>query len=291
MNILPCAPSLRALRLDFDGHAAKRLEEPLSGPIPLSKLLSLTLSWTEARDDRAGYFLSVASRISQSLRVPALRSFHLRFQYDGLSRFSPDKGVRFFPVDLSTDSVRELSFSITGSLEEHVVTIYGCCFSEIDHLCAEETELLDPIQSQVEQFIVSFVSQFPSATNFNLRASRFTENISNLDALLELRELHVYGAYEALSFLPKIVRVLEQCESSNLREVFLHVRHDLREVFLRVWDLDDLYYKKDQRGCNPGCIARLISEQLFGRTVISVIETTSADAGDDGASDFSDYEG
>ena len=206
IRALHCAPNLVNLILDGWGLGPKATVDVVS----LLRLTSLTLEVINGELGVTSNIIVGVERLSRCLRIPALQSFHLRFKYEKLEKFSYTSKVAFFPCDVSMPNLCELSFSLlVESPEGHLY--------------------LSDQQKNVDSFVDALLSQFTTVEIFNLRASQYTNAIELLDNDLyhRLRRFHVYGGYETLAFLPKAIDALKRAERSNLQEIWLHIRRDL----------------------------------------------------------------
>jgi hypothetical protein len=266
---LQSATFLVVLILDFGGDelSSKAIEGLQEISLPLLEVLSISCNDNDKGCYECNSLPLLVDLFTEKLRVPALRSFSTHFKYEDLSSFTK-YNPSFFPQDLPMDNVQEVSFSITGthirvqSKEAYKCESYTWAQEERDR----EEDYVKEVQTEVADFIPLFLSRFPSAKSFTLRASRYTEDVT-FESMMKLQELHVYGGYDAVSFLPKIIDTLAETEDRNLREVYLHIRHDLKAI-----NYPDEDSKRKE--CVPRLLTKLVLEQVVGKTVISVLETS-----------------
>lgn len=244
-------------------QTARRLETLVLHGVPyppddhtflMPRLASLTVRVEREKDIR-GSCLDEVARFTRNFRAPALVVFHLHFNYDDLQKFLPDVGVQFFPTDIPMDHVQDVSFGLTGHWYDE--------------------SYFDTARNDVEKFIPSFLSRFPSLEGFTLHATDFIKSLSSFEPILSLRRFHVYGIHDELAFLPQVINALKNSDAADikLREVYLHARHNLKS-------LDDWRIRERRLYHEPHLETKLVLEHRIGKTVISVMETTDLRQGE-----------
>lgn len=257
-SALQSAPRLTALVLGDWGLWEPPSDDDLQeDTVILPYLTSLSMSYFDesgkgrGRDIRSVEYMAFLSRY---LHVPALQSFDLSLKYLDISSFQIERAedLVFFPAGLPKDTIKDVSFSLLAPMDNHELEVYGGVLG---------------ISRGQEAFVDNLFTQFPAIDEFTFRASRYTNHMENLGAMLRVRKLHIYGGYEATAFLPKLVRFLTRNDQpSNLREVWIHIRRDLD-------DEDDYHFDANQIRRDPTLETMVVSEQTVGGTVITLLET------------------